>query len=321
MKPRNGYFQLLILLLTFLLPINSGYAQCCSAGSPLGASSYGGIVDTHSIRLSSFIRYSQSDDYYSKSTIQKDYGLLSYADFLFQGLSIAYGIANKVNVEAELGYFYRKAQYFKFDSLTPQTIYKGTGLSNTILSVKYAAYKSKSKGLEVTLGAGIKLPAPPKRYYKDDASLPEDVLPSTGAFGWMGLAIIQKVFKPQKITLILYNRYEQNFVNDNEYKYGDRLRVSLIASKKIKSKISLIVQTRYEYIAQDEPNGKKDMNTGANLIFVSPQILYSLKSKWNFVFAVDLPVYKNYKGTQMSNNYALNLSLTHDLNLRKKAEQ
>ena len=122
----------------------------------------------------------------------------------------------------------------------------------------------------------------------------------------------------QKITLFLFGRYEQNSVNNDDYRYGDRLRLSLIGSRKIKKNFGAIIQARYEKISQDIMNGAKWPNTGANLIFLSPQFLYSLKSKWNFVFGVELPVYKNYIGTQISNNYALSLSLTHDLSLKKK---
>lgn len=285
----------------------------------MGASSYGGVVGKNSLRLSTFVRYSESDDYFTGEKKEANYGLLDYNDFLFQGLTVAYGITKKLNVEAELGYFYHKTQYYKTEPLQPQIILKGSGMSNGIISAKYALYKSISKGLELTVGAGLKFPFSTKPQYVDNALLPEDIQPSTSAFGWMSQLVMQKEFKPQKITIFLYNRYEQNTINDNNYKYGDRYRVSLIASKKIKKNYGAIIQTRYEYIGQDISNGAKQINTGANLIFVSPQFLYSLKSKWNFILGVDLPVYKNYKGTQMSNNYAVSLSLTRDLNLNKKS--
>lgn len=320
-------YSIIIFLLTFLISVQQSYGQCCSAGSPLGASTYGGIVQKNSIRMSTYVRYSQSDDYYTgtKKTITGNEPV-SYADFLFQGLTLAFGITKKMNVEAEHGYFYHKRQYYPkdpLDPLLPQTIIKGNGLSNGIISVKYALYKSMSKAFELTLGAGLKFPFSSKPQYEDNAILPIDVQPSTNAYGWMGQMILQKEFKPQKITLFLFNRYEQNFVNDNDYKYGERMRVSLIASKNIKKYYGVIVQARYEYIGNDVRNGAKDANTGANLIFVSPQFLYSLKSKWNFIVGVDLPVYKNYNGFQMSNNYALSLSINRDISLNKnpKAEE
>ena len=265
--------------------------------------------------MSTYVRYSQSDDYFTGSTKESNYGLLSYTDFLFQGLTVAYGISKKLNIETELGYFYNKTQYFKTE---PQYILKGYGLTNGVISAKFAMYKNIAKALELTVGAGLKFPFSNKAQYIDNVILPEDIQPSTGAFGWMTQMILQKTFKPQKITLFLYNRYEQNFLNNNDYKYGDRLRVSLIASKKIKKNYSVIIQTRYEFIGQDISNGAIQGSTGANLIFVSPQFLFSLKSKWNLIFGVDLPVYKNYKGTQMSNNYAVSLSFIRDLSLNKK---
>jgi hypothetical protein len=307
-----------LLLFALLFPVLKINAQCCSVGSPLGASSYGGVVAKNSLRVSSFIRYSQSDDYYSGSKKQPDYGLLSYNDFLFQGLTLAYGVTKKINIETEFGYFYHKTQYYKTEDPFPQTIIKGKGMSNGVISVKYALYKSLSKAFEATAGAGLKFPFSTKPMYVDNALLPEDIQPSTSAYGWMAQLVMQKEFKPQKITLFLYNRYEQNTKNDNNYLYGNRYRVSFIVSKKIKKNFGAIVQVRYENIGQDISNGAKQINTGADLIFVSPQVLYSLKSKWNFILGAELPLYKNYKGTQMSNNYAVSLTLTRDINLNKK---
>ena len=314
----NRYFRfsiLIILLLSVFLSVQNSFGQCCSAGSPLGASTYGGVVDKNGFRFSTYVRYSRSDDYYSGSTKENNNWPLSYADFLFQGLTIGYGITKKLNVEAELGYFYKKTQYYVKEPDIPQIIYKGSGLSNGIISTKYALYKSISNGLELTLGAGLKFPFTTKPLYVGK----QDIEPSTNAYGWMAQLNMQKEFKAQKITLFFYNRFEQNSVNKNNYDYGDRLRVSLIASKKIKKNYGAMIQARYEYIGQDMSNGVKYPNTGANLIFVSPQFLYSLKGKWNFILGVDLPVYKNYTGTQISNSYAVSLNLTHDLSLNKKA--
>jgi hypothetical protein len=308
------YFILSLSLFLLTTTVQKSYGQCCSAGSPLGSSTYGGIVGKNTIRMSTFIRYSQSDDYYSGTEKEPNYGLISYNDFLFQGLIMAYGLTKKLNIETELGYFYHKTQYFKTDPLTPQTILNGYGLSNGIISMKYALFKNISKGLELTIGAGMKFPfTKTPQYDENNALLPEDIQPSTCAFGWMAQMMFQKEFKPQRITMFLHSRYEKNYTSDIGYKYGDKLRVSYIASKRIQKQFGAIFQVRYEYIAQDENNGALQMNTGANLISVSPQVLYSLKNKWNFILAGELPVYKNYKGTQMSNNYAVSLSLNYDL--------
>ena len=213
-----------------------------------------------------------------------------------------------------MGYFYFKNQYYPEEPPYPQIVFKGSGLSNGIFSAKYALFKSISKGLEITAGAGLKFPFSTKPLFIGK----QDIEPSTNAYGWMAQMIIQKEFKARKITLFLYNRYEQNFANENKYDFGDRYRVSLIASKKIKKHFGLMIQTRYEYIAPDINNSVKDPNTGASLIFVSPQVLFSLKGKWNFIAGVDLPAYRNYLGRQISNSYAVSLSLTHDLSLNKK---
>ena len=204
MKSNFGHSIFLILFFTVFLSVQNSYGQCCSAGSPLGASTYGGIVGKNSLRLSTYLRYSKSDDYYEGTKKDPDYGLLSYADFLYQGLTIGYGLTKKLNIEAELGYFYYKTQYYIKEPDFPQTIIKSSGLSNGIISAKYAIYKSKSKSLEFTLGGGLKFPFSIKPKYDDDnAILPEDVQPSTRAFGWMAQLVIQKEFKLKNIEVCI----------------------------------------------------------------------------------------------------------------------
>jgi hypothetical protein len=96
-------------------------------------------------------------------------------------------------------------------------------------------------------------------------------------------------------------------------------------SKKIVRYLFGIVQFRSEWKTNDTDNanlnengGHGVINSGYNLITVTPQLSYSLAGKWNITLLCDIPVYKNYNGKQMTPNYSFAVSLTRDFNLAKR---
>jgi hypothetical protein len=99
-------------------------------------------------------------------------------------------------------------------------------------------------------------------------------------------------------------------------------------SKKIVKYFFGIVQIRNEWKTNDKdfanPNefgGDKVVNSGYDLVTVSPQLSYSIAGKWNLTLLYDIPVYKYYNGKQMTPKYSFAVSLTHDFNLGKKQPQ
>ena len=60
------------------------------------------------------------------------------------------------------------------------------------------------------------------------------------------------------------------------------------------------------------------INSGYDLITVSPQLSYSIVGKWNVTALVYLPVFKYYNGKQITPKYSFALSLTRDFHLGRK---
>jgi hypothetical protein len=55
------------------------------------------------------------------------------------------------------------------------------------------------------------------------------------------------------------------------------------------------------------------INTGNLIIFVSPQLSYSIMQQWHVAALVDIPVYKQYYGlSQLTPGYSVAISLSHD---------
>lgn len=298
-------------LTVFLGYFQFSYAQCCSTGSPVGASTYVGVLNKNTIRLTSFFRNSFSDIYFEgRSPSEDSLDMANNAHYSFGGLSIEYGITHKLTVQFDMGYFFNKTVDFHNSQLTD---HNGQGLSNGTILMKYGIYVNPAKLVEISGGIGLKFPFTRQPMTASNGTLLQlDARPSTNAFGLSGTLMISKEFSDISLRTFLLNKYEYNFSNINEYQSGQLLLSSLFVSKRIIPRLFGIIQLRNDIHGKDVQKGNEEVNTGYHLLVLTPQVSYSILGKWNLSFLYDIPVYKNYQGKQLTPKYSYALSLTHD---------
>ena len=259
---------------------------------------------------------------------QTDFTYLKNTSFKFFGLTLGYGITKKITAEYEMGYFISKVQVYKFTPNTTTTV-KGFGLGNGFVTLKYGAYVKPEKNIEVTIGAGAKFPFSTQPQFVNYVIIPRDLQPSTGVFGMTGLLFFNKGFPGISLRVFSLNKYELNGASKYDfgtgkydanysYKYGNMLMNSIFVSKKIVNNFFGVLQFRSENRQADHVNGVLEQNTGNEVLYVSPQLSYSIVGKWHLAVMGDYPLYKNYTGKQMTPKYSWALSLTRDFNCGKK---
>jgi hypothetical protein len=319
-----GRGLLLLLAPVFLFNLNL-FSQCCSTGSPVGASVYVGVLGKNYLRTAVYYRHSYSDTYFSGTTrnSSSENEALKYASYNFTGMAVGYGVTKKLTVEADLGYFINKTQQYndfisQLDSVNHGVV-KGYGLSNGGLTLKYGAWVRPSQELEFTLGAGFRYPFTTRPQSVDGVQLNRDVQPSTNAFGASGMLFFNKGFSDITLRIFSINRYDYNFEGTDGYRFGNILLNSVFVSKKLFRYCFAIIQVRSEWKTNDRDQGNKVTNSGFVLLTVSPTLSYSVAGKWNITALCDIPVYKQFNGTQMTPKYAFALSITRDFNLGRKA--
>ena len=196
---------------------------------------------------------------------------------------------------------------------------KGYGLSNGGVNLKYGVYVNPVKQIEFTAGAGFRYPFTTNPQMMDNGTeVTRDLQPSTNAFGANGMLFFNIGFPAVTMRLFTINRYEYNFPDKVDYKYGNILLNSVFVSKKIVKYLFAILQVRNEYKTHDNIDGIDVANSGYDIVYMSPQLSYSIVGKWNVTLVCDVPVYKNYNGKQLTPKYAMALSLTRDFNFGKK---
>jgi hypothetical protein len=280
-------------------------SQCCSPGNPVSGSEYVGILPMKTLRTITFYRHSYSDIYYEGSEISDYQGTRSGYDFIGEVLS--YGILRKLTAEAELGYYLTK--YQDSDVLNE---FRTHGFSNATLSLKYALFKSV-KDMELTLGAGAKLPVSRKVFVDEyGVPYPQEIQPSTGAFGFVGQLYFFKGFRQKKWRLVVHGRYELNGYNSEDYRFGDAVFTSLFISRTLKENWSATLQFRNEYRWEDWQGETRYLVTGGDILYLSLQVSYLFKSSLTVSINGDIPVYRNYNGVQLGPKYAFGISLVKD---------
>ncbi len=315
-----------ILFVSIVLIFHRGaFSQCCSPGNPIGGTTNLGILAKNTFRVIGFYRYSYAQGYW-EGTKKSDYNFVKNGNYNYTGLILGYGLFRKLTFETELGYFINKTQTY---DLEPEFKNTGFGFDNAVLSLKYNLFARTETPFEWTLGFGAKVPFTKKYQIADGVELPRDVQPSTHAFGTVTQSFLYKGFPKEKIKIFLINRFETNTTDNKNYKFGNFLMSSFFLAKQIgETGFAAIFQARHEYRTKDISNvtdvgcagcfakGTYVNSSGGQFVFISPQINYSTKQKWNISLLVDLPVYRNYNGTQLGNVWAFALFLSKDFALK-----
>jgi hypothetical protein len=295
---------ILAIIIESIIPAEL-FGQCCSPGNPVSGSEYVGILPKKTLRTITYYRHSYSDTYYEGSEVSDYQGTHSGYDFIGEVLS--FGIIKKLTVEAELGYYLDK--YQESDVLGRFTTH---GFSNSVLTLKYAVVKTKNN-MELTLGAGAKFPMGSK-VFKDEygVSYPQEIQPSTGAFGFVGQLFFYKGFREQKWRLVVLNRYERNGYNQDDYRFGDAIFSSVFVGWTFAKNWSATAQFRNEYRWEDWQGETRYLVTGGEILYFSPQLSYTFKPNLTLSVMGDIPVYRHYNGIQMGPKYAFGISLVKD---------
>lgn len=282
------------------------YSQCGCSGAPIGgAAPLAGTAGLSTqgkgkIYAMTYFRFSYGDTYFSADVRQSE-GYINNMSSSYLGLLVSYGIFRDLSLEAEAGYFIRKNQVIAdYDYWT-------SGLSHLGLSAKYNIYSDISSKFHVFTGLGLR--APLNNFSKEtDNTSPQHLKTSSGAFGVNASFMMNKGFTGTDFNLFLTGRYEYNTENYNKYRYGNTLFASLSGSKKIFSGLSGFMELRNEYRMTDTDKGIKGDSTGSYNLLIVPALGYK-SGIWNLSAGVEIPLYKYFKGSQLSNSYGANLML------------
>lgn len=320
LRTKLGFLLPAAAFLLFQSP--AALAQCCSTGSPVGASVYVGILGKNFLRTTGYFRHSYSKTYFEEDHKSPVQAPLAYSGYNFAGIGLAYGLTRRLTAEFEAGYYFNKTQEYNTIDYTA----RGYGMSNGTFTVKYGSIVRPARQVELTTGLGFRFPFTTNPQEIDGVQLNRDIQPSTNAFGLSEIVFFNKGFPQISLRLFTINRYDYNFTDKSDYRYGNLLVNSVFVSKKIARNFFGILQIRSEWKTHDRdysvPSGElprnEVVNSGYYLLTLVPSLSYSIAGIWNLTAVYDIPLYKYYNGKQMTPSYSFAISLSRDFDLSRK---
>lgn len=303
-------YALSVFLLLYFLPAGS-LAQCCASGNPFISDAEQPALQARIFTAALTYRYSHSEQFYHHDSPYHDLNFTQTANVNYTELQLAYGVTKWMTVMTDLGYFFNKTL-----TTEGQEPYRGYGLGDLALYLKFNLYTNPKARFSISPSAGMKFPVGVFDQEVDNVKLPISVQPSSGSFKYIANVFISKGIG-RKMAVAGFVSYEYARLIDSEnfyYQYGQQWIAAVYFNYRILKNLSLDLQVRNEYRAKaTRENDETVESSGYSVLYFTPQLTWTFRHAWYLSAFADIPVYKYYNGIQMSFGYALSLRLTKKL--------
>ncbi len=258
--------------------------------SPVAGTTNTGITTKGNLDALAFYKYSFGSEYYRNDS-KAELGNVASFRSQYLGLYLNYGVFDELSIDAELGYFVEKTQDFQLYELT------GKGFSHINLNSKYKIFSDKENEIELTAGAGVKLP-----FNLQKLNLPIHIQPSQNSYGIISYLFFHKGYFLDDVHLFFVNRNEYLFENRDGFQYGTAFVSSVFGSYQFIDDMNFVFELRNEIKEKDLYLGIENLDSGYLSLIAAPQISYRIDS-YLLSFMFEMPLYKYYNGYQLTNDY------------------
>lgn len=308
-------------LITVLF-ISSVYSQtCCSGGIPL--SNNIGIPNEGKGSLQISLNY----DYNNLNTLNfgssklDDNSRLRITHSVL--LNVGYSFSNNFSAEALITWVNQRRKISRFNS---GNLDQTSGVGDAILLLKYKF--PKIFGVSSSLGFGTKISVGSTTNKSDNGIiLNADLQPGSGAWDFLMWSSISKkfAFRPSTNFSIRFT-YRLPGTNDSyfdtsTYKFGKEFQMFFGLSDQfifLKNLISPSLDFKYRKALKDDIAGFEIDNTGGEWIFVIPNVTFHISQKVLIMTKVEIPVYSNVEGTQLTPTYRISSGIIFRIDTNRK---
>lgn len=314
-------------LITLLFAVITNYSlgqACCSGGVPLGGTLGLGTADYKSFQFLLTHDRNIINDLMSNSTLLKDETRSRMTTSTL--LEVNYGINERWAVAAVLP-FVRQERIIKgFEGQEEFTATQGVG--DIMLLLKYRILNPETTPLmEWVVGGGPKIATGKTDFVNNiGLTLPADMQPGSGSLDGMFWTFFQKSkFPIQPMSLVMVSTFRKSGKNNDYngsqvYQFGDEFQVNLGVNYNFFANwpIDIFAFGRYRSQTVDMIDGNVFPGSGGKWVYVIPGFNISVIPDLSFRASVDLPVYRNLYGTQLTTTYRYTMAVFYNFNPNKK---
>ncbi len=243
-------------------------------------------------------------------------------------LGVSYSVNNRFSIDGFFSYV-NQIRTINFPGF-PQDQIKTNGLGDMVFLAKYILTKPSATSTQVTIGLGAKLPTGASDLTRNGITLNADVQPGSGALDaifWGNL--IKNIPARRSMNFLSTITYRATGENDSYfgtqvYELGNELQIRAGISDRLNLGNLVFdpsLSLRYRHVVRDINDGSELVNTGGKWVFVIPAISYLIKENLSANITVELPLYANVDGTQLSPTSRFNAGLFFKINTSSKENQ
>lgn len=312
-----------VFFFLFLFTLNAFSQTCCSGGVPL--SNNLGLPNEGKGVLVMGLNY----DYNNLNTLNA--GTDKLDDDSRQRitnsilLNLGYALTNRWSVEALFTWVNQTRTITQFGN---ENFTSTSGIGDAVFLVKYMLPEVLGKRTILNMGVGTKVPFG-KSDIRDDQGiqLTADLQPGSGAWDGLGWLSVSKGlnFRPSA-TVSATATYRATGVNNSylnnkaTYEFGNEIQTNLGYTDQF-----LIFNTlfnpglifKYRKAFEDKINDVGIPNTGGEWVFIRPELGVQLSPKMNIVSRVELPLYSNVVGTQLTPTVRFTFGITFKIKTKQ----
>jgi len=241
-------------------------------------------------------------------------------------LNLGYAFTDNISVETLFTWVNQTRTITQFGN---ENFTETTGIGDAVFLVKYAIPNVLGASSQLNLGVGTKAPLGKSDITANQGiQLTADLQPGSGA--WDGLAWISISkgvgFRPSatisgSFTYRLTGENNSYLNNTSVYEFGNSMQANLGYTDQF-----LIFNTivnpglvfKYRRSGIDKINSSDIPNTGGEWFFLRPELSIQLSPSIAFQTRLELPVYSNVDGTQLTPTTRFTTGLSFKLNKKEK---
>ncbi|NCO62380.1 MAG: transporter [Flavobacteriales bacterium] len=305
-----------LFLLIFLFSVGTYAQTCCSGGVPL--SNNLGLPNEGKGVFVVGLNY----DYNNLNTLNA--GTEKLDDNSRQRitnsvlLNFGYAFTDRLSVETLFTWVNQTRTITQFGN---ENFTETSGIGDAVLLIKYSIPEILGKRTLLNLGVGTKIPFGESDILNDQGiQLTADLQPGSGAWDVLGWFSASKGlnFRPSA-TLSATATYRFTGVNNSylnntaTYEFGNEIQTNLGYTDQFLMFNTLFnpgLIFKYRKAFEDKIDDFGIPNTGGEWVFIRPELGAQLTPQINMISRVELPIYSNVVGTQLTPTVRFTIGVT-----------
>lgn len=321
----HGLLLLVLTLFFAVIPNFPIYSQaCCSGGVPVGGTIGLGTADAKSVQILITYDHNIINDLMDRRNLLEDATRSRQTRSMI--LELNYGLTDRWAITGFIPYVRQERLINGFQGNEEFTSTQGLG--DIILLLKYRMLNpEKYQNMDWIVGLGPKLPVGKSNFTNPlGLTLVADMQPGSGSLDGFFWTFFQKSkFLSNHLSLVAISTYRKSGANKqyNEvqtYQFGDDFQVNLGINYNffVRMPVDIFLLGRYRSQTVDVIDDNVFPGSGGKWIYLIPGFNLNLGQNTAFRASIDLPVYRDLMGTQLTTTYRYTLAFFINLPFQTK---